>query len=221
MDSIDPRVTAKAKVVRDGEITIINIVRSIENRLDIDENTALGRLIEVVVSNPKMVFYDRVATLGPLPHIRDQEISNGAMQTRLRLTVCSGWDAVEERFPRDTCRFAEVRVSKDTIFSALNNLLPKWEDEIRWIPQLRRRVGRPKDKEQEKILNREIEYTNKHYPSEQKNHIPFNKFVRSKDFITSVFPEKKFLKIKPKDDPAYTAYYGINPERFSLFAKRP
>ena len=33
MDRIDPRVIAKAKVVRDGEVTIIDIVRAIERRL--------------------------------------------------------------------------------------------------------------------------------------------------------------------------------------------
>jgi len=34
MDRIDPRVIAKAEVVRDGEVTIIDIVRAIEKRLE-------------------------------------------------------------------------------------------------------------------------------------------------------------------------------------------
>ncbi len=210
MDSIDSRIIAKAKAVRDDEVTVIDIVRAIGKRLTLDESTALQRLIDVVVSNPTLDFYDRVATLDPFLHIRKQVISNAEMEIRLRLTVRSGWDAVEEYFPHDTCRLDKVRVAKDAIVSALDNHLPKWLNEIKWITKPTKRVGRPTDKEHEMILKKAVEYTNEHYPREQKNPIPLKRFIRTKEFINYVFPKKDYLYIAVNNERAYKKAYDIS-----------
>jgi len=211
MDSIDSRVIAKAKAVRDDEVTVIDIVRAIGKRLTLDESTALQRLIEVIVSNPTLDFYDRVATLDPFLHIRKQVISNAEMEIRLRLTVRSGWDAVEEYFPHDTCRLDKVRVAKDAIVSTLDNHLPKWLNEIKWITKPTKRVGSPPKKGLKDTLDKAHKYAKEYYGNIQNNPISCNELIRNEGFIDAVFPKKEFLEIKLKDKDLYKQYYGIPP----------
>jgi len=84
-------------------------------------------------------------------------------------------------------------------------------NEIKWIPRPTKRIGRSKDKEHEMILKKAVEYTNEHYPRKQKNPIPLKRFIRTKEFITYVFPKKDYLYIAVNNERAYTKTYGISP----------